>query len=102
MVVKGHIKPVCRSSVNTGERSARDRKTVHSVNQPDSVSQSDASEEQFGLYHTQTDAGTQPYRVTVTVAGQPIHMEVDTGASRSTVSEYVLRDPTEGNSTRQD
>ena len=86
---KGHIKPVCRSSVNTGERSARDRKTVHSVNQPDSVSQSDASEEQFGLYHTQTDAGTQPYRVTVTVAGQPIHMEVDTGASRSTVSEYV-------------
>lgn len=46
--------------------------------------------EMFGVYNIGTNQGkVQPYQVQVTIGGNVITMEVDTGASRSTVGEGV-------------
>ena len=46
--------------------------------------------EGFGLYRTGTDSKTvKPYVVSVQLGNATVNMEVDTGASRSTVSQYV-------------
>ena len=46
--------------------------------------------EGFGLYRTGTDSMTvKPYVVSVQLGNATVNMEVDTGASRSTVSQYV-------------
>ena len=46
--------------------------------------------EGFGLYRTGTESVTvKPYLVTVQLGIATVNMEVDTGASRSTVSQYV-------------
>ena len=46
--------------------------------------------EGFGLYRTGTDSMTvKPYVVSVQLGNATVSMEVDTGASRSTVSQYV-------------
>lgn len=54
----------------------------------DSTKSEDA--EGFGLYRTETDSMTvKPYVVSVQLGNATVNMEVDTGASRSTVSQYV-------------
>ena len=46
--------------------------------------------EGFGLYRTGTDSMTvKRYEVSVQLGNATVSMEVDTGASRSTVSQYV-------------
>ena len=46
--------------------------------------------EVFGLYRTGTDSmNVKPYVVSVQLGNATVNMEVDTGASRSTVSQYV-------------
>ena len=46
--------------------------------------------EGFGLYRTGTESVTvKPYVLTVQLGNATVNMEVDTGASRSTVSQYV-------------
>ena len=80
---KGHIRPACLTSKYS--------KTVNSVDQvPDSDSESEYAEG-FGLYQTR-DGVCKPYKVKVYVDNIPIIMELDTGASRSTVGERVYRD----------
>jgi hypothetical protein len=96
---KGHIRPVCRAK--TPERHPGPRKSkVHNV-----ASGSDDDDdgnvycndhknveytEGFGLYNMQHDRdSTHPYIVKPLIGSANVTMEIDTGASRSTVSEYV-------------
>ena len=103
---KGHIRPVCKarspeSSLQRGSYNSNDM-NVNSceLNREDagddssfqmyenSTNSEDA--EGFGLYRTGTESVTvKPYVVTVQLGNATVNMEVDTGASRSTVSQYV-------------
>ena len=79
----GHLKKVCRSS-NTKEIV----KTVEET--PTSAQQ------QYDLYQlvdaTLPQTSENPYKVTLTIEGQPVQMEIDTGASLSLVSEETQQE----------
>jgi transposase InsO family protein len=80
---KGHIRPVC---------SAKEKNKVNCVDSDVGDSDGESAVEAFGLYHTQTNKplGTiLPYKVHVDIDHHPIEMEIDTGATRSTVSETI-------------
>ena len=103
---KGHIRPVCKarlpeSSFQRRSNNSRDM-SVNSceLNQEEdgddssfqmyenSTNSEDA--EGFGLYRTGTESMTvKPYVVSVQLGNATVNMEVDNGASRSTVSQYV-------------
>ena len=78
----GHLKKVCRSS-NTKE-------VVKTVERPTSAQQ------QYDLYQLEDATLPQtlenPYKVTLTIEGQPVQMEIDTGASLSLVSEETQQE----------
>ena len=102
---KGHIRPVCKarlpeSSFQRKSSNSRDMSVNNCEFNPqegddssfqmyeDSTKSEDA--EGFGLYRTGTDSMTvKPYVVSVQLGNATVSMEVDTGASRSTVSQYV-------------
>ena len=103
---KGHIRPVCKarlpeSSFQRKSSNSRDMSLNNCELNPqeecddssfqmyeDSTKSEDA--EGFGLYRTGTDSMTvKPYVVSVQLGNATVNMEVDTGASRSTVSQYV-------------
>ena len=105
---KGHIKSVCKYSENSGKsrpRKGRPRPNnvytleesenkIESQSQPrpsaelkvDSVSNYEA----FGIYNTRLgDKKVKPYKVTVNIGNVDIIMELDTGATCSTISEKL-------------
>lgn len=111
---RGHIRPACpanrRKPSNTipGFRGRNARGGLHLVStdaectpgggaDPASVLSGGVTEpcqedeaEMFGVYNIGTTHGkVQPYQVQVNVGGNVITMEVDTGASRSTVGERI-------------
>ena len=103
---KGHIRPVCKarlpeSSFQRGSYNSRDM-NVNSCELNREEAGDDSSfqmyenstnsedAEGFGLYRTGTESVTvKPYVVTVQLGNATVNIEVDTGASRSTVSQYV-------------
>ncbi len=105
---KGHIRPVCkvpgglprdggppRSSGpqkprwnNKYKFRNRDSAKTHTV-QSDEDDQ--PSEHNYGLYSTNDQKATKPYYIDISVGNSIINMEVDTGASRSTVCEHVYQ-----------
>ena len=103
---KGHIRPVCKarlpeSSFQRRSNNSRDM-SVNSceLNQEEDgdyssfqmyeTSTNSEDTKGFGLYQTGTDSMTvKPYGVSVQLGNATVNMEVDTGASRSTVSQYV-------------
>ncbi|XP_067017812.1 uncharacterized protein [Acropora muricata] len=103
---KGHIRPVCKarlpeSSFQRRSNNSRDMSVNNCDFNPEEegddssfqmYEDSTVSEvaEGFGLYRTGTDSMTvKPYVVGVQLGNATVNMEVDTGASRSTVSQYV-------------
>ena len=103
---KGHIRPVCKSrlpesSFQRRSNNSRDMSVSScELNQEEdgddssfqmyenSTNSEDA--EGFGLHRTGTDSMTvKSYVVSVQLGNATVNMEVDTGASRSTVSQYV-------------
>ena len=103
---KGHIRPVCKarlpeSSFQRRSNNSRDMSVNNCDFNPEEegddssfqmCEDSTVSEvaEGFGLYRTGTDSMTvKPYVVSVQLGNATVNMEVDTGASRSTVSQYV-------------
>ncbi|KAJ8047046.1 hypothetical protein HOLleu_05933 [Holothuria leucospilota] len=77
---------------------------VHSMESEDSEDDQAAGPtgeeiaEGFGLYYTDIEEEVntvndkhKPFLVDLQVAGQDVQMEVDTGASRSTISEHVYK-----------
>ena len=103
---KGHIRPVCQArlpessfprrsnnsrdmSVNSCEVNQEEDGDDSSFQMYENSTNSEDSEG-FGLYRTGTDSMTvKPYVVSVQLGNATVSMEVDTGASRSTVSQYV-------------
>jgi hypothetical protein len=82
---KGHIKPVCSKS---------NKNKVNCVDSDTGDSDTESAVEAFGLYHTKTSktGGTiQPYKVLMDIDSHPVEMEIDTGATRSTVPENVFK-----------
>ena len=95
---KGHIRSVCRSGTSY-------RPKVHNVETNGGVSNPNEefrprpnmdsesgeefleSAEAFGIYNISNETGLHPYKVQVNIKGKLLEMEVDTGASRSTVNE---------------
>ena len=79
----GHLKKVCRSS-NTKE-------VVKTVEETPTSAQ-----QQYDLYQledaTLPQTSGNPYKVTLTIEGQPVQMEIDTGASLSLVSEETQQE----------
>ena len=97
---KGHIKPVCpragheQSLSSTKYRSKLSAKHIDLQVNSD-IDNSDCSdsdgEQSYGLYNVgaKKNKGNSPYLVTVYINDCEVTMEVDTGASRSTISEEV-------------
>ena len=93
---KGHIRPVCKARLpeSSFQRSSSSA-TKANVNNCELDSQHESKDqgedaEGFGLYRTGTDTVTvKPYVVNVKLGKANVPMELDTGASRSTVSQYV-------------
>ncbi|KAJ8032524.1 hypothetical protein HOLleu_26075 [Holothuria leucospilota] len=106
---RGHIQRVCprRKNKQKGNRSWGKYATsrfVHSMESEDSEDDQAAGPtgeeiaECFGLYYTDIEEEVntvndkhKPFLVDLQVAGQDVQMEVDTGASRSTISEHVYK-----------
>ena len=93
---KGHIRPVCKARLpeSSFQRSSSSARKANVNNcELDSQHESkdqDEDAEGFGLYRTGTDTITvKPYVVNVKLGKANVPMELDTGASRSTVSQYV-------------
>jgi len=104
---KGHIRSKCRSvGEKQGEmsekhgkhrkRNGRNRgpQKQHQVSSDESQTDDEAN---FRIYHTRDDVHTvrvEPYTVTLAVGdkGKHVTMEIDTGASRSTISESVYNE----------
>ena len=103
---KGHFRPVCKARLPESffqKRSNNSRDM--SVNSCELNQEEDGNDSSFqiyenstnsedakgfGLYRTGTDSMTvKPYAVSVQLGNATVNMEVDTGASRSTVSQYV-------------
>ena len=103
---KGHIRPVCKARLPESSFQRRSMQQFQGyeceqseLNQADgddssfqmyenSTNSEDAGG--FGLYRTGTDSMTvKTYVVSVQLGNATVNMEVDTGASRSTVSQFV-------------
>ena len=101
---KGHIKPVCPHPRNS-KQSSRPPSSKQSSSQRGTAKHVDTDDEQdsdtvasiaddnmFGLYHVHSKNKNEPYVVNVNVQNVTVSMEIDTGASRSTISEKVYND----------
>ena len=79
----GHLKKVCRSS--------NPQEAVRTVEDT-----STSTQEQYELYHledaTLPKTSENPYKVTLTIEGKSVQMEIDTGASLSLVSEHTYQE----------
>lgn len=79
----GHIRPACQSDKR--EKNKAQGGVQHVQAEGDATS--DASDEEYLLHSVPAVGASQPYYVTLSVAGQKLRMEIDTGASLSLVSE---------------
>ena len=90
---KGHIRPNCPKTKTTGFSGKKWSKSAkHVESSTDNCDTVDAcvNEEMYGLNQI-TSSKCKPYLVTVQINDVDVKMEVDTGASRSTISEHVYR-----------
>ena len=112
----GHIKPVCGKSVNLVEDDTPTTNPTEAENpnymgtditnlslQWGSNIVDENEEVNFGLYMVEDASKSQlsvnpsrrdyvlPYKVTVSIDTEEIEMEIDTGASRSTVSDWIYK-----------
>ena len=94
----GHIAPVCRSkpqstnSGNTHKGPTRQTKWLATTDSTDTTTEpnhSPTTPEPLLVVHN-TSSSTPPYKVELKVNGQPLLMEVDTGASVSLVPESAI------------
>ena len=88
---KGHLARRCRQRGRGGHRG------THRVVEESSL-ESGALEEEYGLFHVSAGT-TKPLYATVIVNGQPLSMEVDTGASVSIASQETFESIREGESS---
>ena len=102
---KGHIKSVCQTrlqnkdkTVNCVDSGSESEDEVYNSYHVQEGAVSDPNTEGFGLYRTDTEVSVErrkhviaPYTVTVNIGKARVIMEIDTGATRSTVSEQVYR-----------
>lgn len=109
---KGHLRSVCRNKYGKSRPTSgksNQQSTVYSVQScsmdssrprptlteewcEDSEEPADICEEAFGLYSLNSieeHPGKEPFWVQVKIKGKTLLMELDCGASRSTVSEYM-------------
>ncbi|KAJ8014442.1 hypothetical protein DPEC_G00040260 [Dallia pectoralis] len=95
---KGHIERACRNkksseklskTVNQKDTSQK-KKYVYAVEQ-ESTEVSDSSEEEVILKILTVAGGTPGYYVSPLLEGQPVRMEIDTGAAVSIVSESIYK-----------
>lgn len=89
---QGHIRPVCKSgkSVPKSGFSKQKVNSVTGVTASDTSQATGDSSNGYGLYTT-VGGAMEPYKVQIVVGGEVILMELDTGASRSTVDEGVYK-----------
>jgi hypothetical protein len=92
----GHIAPVCQSKLKAGngkpgstrKHGAKKYTKTHMVdNAQELPSSSDGSDNEFQLYRVGKSALTDQIIVPLTLNGQQLDMEVDTGAALSIISE---------------
>ena len=91
---KGHIARSCRSRQNNVNRQGTERTPTRPSKQPHGIKQvesTEAEEEQpdpvYNLFNLNNRQSTNPVKVSVTVHGQSLVMEIDIGASLSLNSE---------------
>ncbi|KAJ8015940.1 hypothetical protein DPEC_G00001920 [Dallia pectoralis] len=95
---KGHIERACRNKKSSEKLSktvkqkdtSQKKKYVYAVEQ-ESTEVSDSSEEEVILKILTVAGGTQGYYVSPLLEGQPVRMEIDTGAAVSIVSESIYK-----------
>ena len=90
----GHIAPVCKTkSAGHGKSQSRsNNKWLATTEQPAVEQPHTASNNQEEPLYVVRDRSSQPYMVELQVNGQPLTMEVDTGAAMSLAPESVLAD----------
>ena len=106
---RGHIKYACKYGGNSGKTSLRKNRptSVHTVEEEVSLCESEARSlprpksnketfntesdgEVFGIYNSKC-AGPKPYIVKVNIGNVDVNMELDTGATFSTLSEILYK-----------
>ncbi len=91
---RGHIKRACRNKAEKGKMQQKttfrrkQKKHVFTVDQ-ENERVTDTSDDEFPLHVLTVAGGTKAYRVTALLEGQPVKMEIDTGAAVSLVSDVV-------------
>nr|XP_055048287.1 uncharacterized protein K02A2.6-like [Misgurnus anguillicaudatus] len=91
---KGHIERACRNKMEKKKMPQKpvfrrkQKKRIFTVGQENKES-TDTSDEEFPLHVLTVAGGTKAYKVTALLEGQPVKMEIDTGAAVSLVSEAV-------------
>ena len=92
--LKFHLKKVCRSgksqTYNHGQRAPPGRHGTHQVScdgTPDAAER--ANDSTYSLFHGSDRS--PPLEISVLVNGVPLNMEVDTGATKSIISEQTYR-----------
>ena len=88
---KGHLARVCLSKQHANPSSAGDRAQLKPPRQPGRTHLVDSTQQYTDTYSlfTVTGHSNRPLLVTVEINGTTLDMEVDTGASRSLVSEII-------------
>ena len=80
---KGHLNTVCRS-----QGPKRTDRQVHKME--DDVTESTDSEDEYELFAINSSKKTKPFTAKLEVDGKPVHMEIDTGASLTLMSEQTF------------
>ncbi len=91
---RGHIERACRNKAEKGKMQQKttfrrkQKKHVFTVDQ-ENERVTDTSDDEFPLHVHTVAGGTKAYRVTALLEGQPVKMEIDTGAAVSLVLDVV-------------
>ena len=90
---KGHIRPVCRALKNSAQNHLNSDNDLDSETVTNSIPVDQCVNSIYSIQGEQGECYStfSPYLVEVKIGNTHVNMEVDTGASRSTISEEVYR-----------
>ena len=84
---KGHLQSVCRKNKSQARHDSEPTARAHRIGEQES---GDKSPEEYTLYRVNS-GGSKPLTVDISLNGQAVTMEIDTGASVSLMSEQTFR-----------
>ena len=89
---KGHLARMCLSKQGRGRPHPKSSKpSSNQANYVEGVVKGDPEEEDCYIMFALSSNSSEPYKVTMNVEGSELNMEVDTGASKSIVSEETYK-----------